>query len=288
MKNFSYVKATDKAAALTALAEIENAKVIAGGTNVLPSIREGHINNVTLLDIRSINELRGIKEEGDQIVMGPLTTIKDLETSEIIQKYAHGLWQAALSFADPTTRNSATVGGNIINASPAADTVTPLLALRAVVTLEKQGSAREIPLNEFFSAKDTTIREADELLTKITFQKADHCAFIKLGLRNAMSISAANVAVACEYDGSRVSDVRIAMGCMSPYPTRCCNAEKVLEGQEVTQALLGEMGVVLNASDINPHSGLRATEKYRRQVAPVLVARALKAACECCNQGGVK
>ncbi len=288
MKNFSYVKATDKTGALAALAEIQDVKVIAGGTNILPSIREGRINDATLLDIRSIKELRSIREEDDQIVLGPLTTIKDLETSEIIQKYAHGLWQAALSFADPTTRNSATVGGNIINASPAADTVTPLLALRAVITLEKKGSSRDIQLNEFFCGKDTTIREADELLTKIAFKKTSHSAFIKLGLRNAMSISAANVAVACEYDGNKVTDVRIAMGCMSPYPTRCYHAEKVLEGKEITQPLLDEMGVVLNASDINPHSGLRATEKYRRQVAPVLVARALKAACECSGQGGVK
>jgi CO/xanthine dehydrogenase FAD-binding subunit len=210
--------------------------------------------------------------------VGTLTTISDIEESDVLKKHAPVLWQVAKGFADPSTRHSATIGGNICNASPAADCAAPLLVLEAVLTLQKQGASRELPINEFFKNKGQTALETGELLTKITFKKAPHSSFYKFGLRKAMSIAAANFAVALEQDGKCVKNVRIATGCLSPYPKRAAATEKLVEGKELTDDLLAQIDETLNQNDINPHSGLRSTESHRRAVAPVYVRRLLQKA----------
>ncbi|MDL2217717.1 xanthine dehydrogenase family protein subunit M [Christensenellaceae bacterium OttesenSCG-928-M15] len=287
MRDFKYRKALCVKEALDILAEEkENAYIIAGGTNVLPNIRSEWRTSGTLVDISWIKEMRGVKLDGDTITVGPLTTISDLEESDVLQQYAPVLAQVAIGFADPSTRHSATVGGNIINASPAADCAAPLLVLDAVLTLEKQGEKREVPITEFFMNKGQTVMGVGELMTAITFKKTPNSAFYKLGGRKAMSISAANFAVALEPDGNKVKNVKIATGCLSPFPCRAKATEALLEGKELTQELLDKVDETLNAGDINPHSGLRASEPYRRVVAPVFVCRLLKQAYSA--NGGAK
>jgi CO/xanthine dehydrogenase FAD-binding subunit len=279
LRDFNYRRAADLKTALAILAEEkENAYVVAGGTNVLPDILSKKRTTGALVDIRNIEALRGIKLSGDIITVGPLTTISDIEESDELKKYAPVLWQVAKGFADLSTRHSATIGGNICNASPAADCAAPLLVLDAVLTLQKQGASRELPITEFFRNKGQTALETGEILTKITFKKAPNSSFYKLGLRKAMSISAANFAVAIEPDGKKVKNVRVATGCLSPYPSRAPATEKLLEGQELTDDLLAKVDETLNKNDISPHSGLRASEDYRRTVAPVYVRRLLLAA----------
>lgn len=120
MKSFNYISVVTLNQALEALQqEKENACLVAGATNVLPFIRYKKINNKTLINIRNLKELRYIQETDEKIFIGSLTTITDLEKSDILKKYAPALVDAARNFADPTTRNSATIGGNIANASPA-------------------------------------------------------------------------------------------------------------------------------------------------------------------------
>jgi CO/xanthine dehydrogenase FAD-binding subunit len=265
--------------ALAILAEEkEKAYVVAGGTNVLPNIRSGKITAGTLVDIGGIRSLRGVELCGDMITVGALTTIGDLEKSQALKENAPVLWQVAKRFADPSTRHSATVGGNICNASAAADCAPALLALDARLILERQGAMREVSITDFFKDKGQTILEAGELLTRITFKTAIHSAFYKLCARNAMSISAANFAVALEADGQKAKNVRIATGCLGPYPMRAKHTEALLEGQEMSDAVLEQVAKTLNQRDINPHSGLRATEAYRRMVAPVIICRLLKEA----------
>jgi CO/xanthine dehydrogenase FAD-binding subunit len=239
VRDFTYRRAADLKTALAILAEEkENAYVIAGGTNVLPDIRSEKRTKGALVDIRRIEELRGIKLNGDTITVGALTTISDIGESDVLREHAPALWLVAKSFADPSTRNSATIGGNICNASPAADCAAPLLVFDAVLTLEKQGSSRELPLSGFFSNKEQTALETGELLTKITFKKTPNSSFYKLGLRKAMSISAANFAVALEQDGKKVKNVRVATGCLGPYPIRAFATEKLVEGKELTMTCL--------------------------------------------------
>ena len=290
MRDFSYRRTADLKTALGILAEEKkNACVVAGATNVLPDIRSEKRTKGVLVDISGIKELRGIKQQGDAIFVGPLTTIGDIEKSDLLKKDAPVLWEVAKGFADPSTRHAATIGGNICNASPAADCAAPLLVLEAVLTLEKQGASRELPINEFFRDKGKTALEADELLTGISFKKAPNSAFYKLGGRKAMSISAANFAVALQPDGKKVKNVRIATGCLGPFPGRAIETEKLLEGKEPGDELLAKVAETLNRNDISPHSGLRASEAYRRAVAPVFVCRLLKAALKAeANTGGAK
>lgn len=284
MKNFAYREADSKDAILAALAELKDAYVIAGGTNVMLNILDKKVNDRTLVNLRNAKELRGIKDNGDTITIGATTTISDLEHSELIAKEANALWQAAVSFADPTTRHSATVGGNISNASPAADTATPLLVLDAVVTIEKKGGKREVALNEFFKGVGKTALAADEIVTAITFKKSQNCAFIKLGLRNAMAISVANVAVNLVTDGKTIKEAKVAMGSVAPTPCRCYEVEKALAGKAVADVAEALKGL---DKDISPIDDIRASAKYRKQVAPVLVKRAIDAAAGC-KDGGAK
>jgi carbon-monoxide dehydrogenase medium subunit len=286
VKNFAYREADSKDAILAALAELKDAYVIAGGTNVMLNILDKKVNDRTLVNLRNAKELRGIKDNGETITIGATTTISDLEHSELIAGEAKALWQAAVSFADPTTRHSATVGGNISNASPAADTATALMVLDAVVTIEKKGAKREVALTDFFKGVGKTVLAADEIVTAITFKKSHNCAFIKLGLRNAMAISVANVAVNLVKQGDVVKDIKIAMGSVAPTVRRCAEVEKALLGKKLEDAVIAEAVKGLD-KDISPIDDIRATGKYRKQVAPVLVTRAIYAACGC-KDGGAK
>lgn len=285
MQNFCYAKANTKAEALKALAEVESPYLVAGATNVSLNIRDKKVNERTLVDIRGIEELRFIEDAGEEIIIGAVSTISDLEKSELIKNEAHALWQAAISFADPTTRNSATIAGNIANASPAADTATPLLVLGAVVVIEKAGSVREVAIEDFFVFVGKTVLEADEMITAIKIKKMPTTSFIKMGLRRAMAISVANVAVCMACADGKVSAIHIAMGSVAPTPVRCKNAEAALIGTDCGEAAMAAMAEALK-SDISPINDIRSTAKYRNQVAPVLVKRAIKAACSC--EGGAE
>ncbi len=284
MKNFTYVNAPSKDAALEAMANHKDYLVIAGGTNVMVDILGRKVNDRTLVDIRGAVELRSIVDNGDTITIGALTTINDLIDSELIEKDARCLWQAAKSFADPTTRNSATIGGNMASSSPGGDTLPSLLAMDAVVTVEKAGGKREMPIAELFAGPNKNSLQAGELITAVTVKKVTNSCFIKLGLRNSMAISVASVAVVIEKDncGCNIKEARVAMGSVAPTPVRCANAEKaILNGHksDVTKTLVTAL-----AKDIKPIDDFRATGKYRSTVAPRLVQKALKSAMGC--QGG--
>jgi CO/xanthine dehydrogenase FAD-binding subunit len=279
VKNFSFVNVENKADALEVLhREKEKSCLVAGATNVMPFIRYEKINDKTLINIRNLQELRFIREEEDKIEIGPLTTIYDLENSEIIEKYAPALREAAQDFADPTTRNSATIGGNIANASPAADTATPLLALNAVVVAESKSGVRKIPIQEFFLGVNKTALQCDELITVIEVPKNaanSNSCFIKLGLRNAMAISVVSVAAGVELAEGKVAHANVALGSVAPTPVRAKTVEAALVGKEFTPGLVEETAKLVT-EDISPIDDVRASGEYRKTVAAVLVKRALK------------
>lgn len=280
MKNFAYVNAPTVEAALDALAAHDNALIVAGGTDVMIGILNRNINDRTIVDIHAIDDLKQIVDNGDTITLGALVTLKEIENSALLEKDAKCLWQAAQVFADPTTRNSATVGGNLGKASPAGDTLPSLLALDAVLTVVKKGGKREISINDYFRGPGKTCLEADEMITHVTIKKSQNCCFVKLGLRKAMAISVASVAVAFEKSGCGCSakNVHVAMGSVAATPVRCKNAEAAIEagGDNLAAALEEAL-----AKDIHPIDDFRATGRYRSMVAPGLVERAYKNACGC-------
>ena len=287
MKNFEFVKAPDVKAALALLdKEKDNAYLVAGSTNAMVDIRAGKVNNRTIIGISDIEALSGIKFSRGKITIGAATTINEIADSTLLAKKAPALFLAANDFADPTTRNSATIGGNIANASPAADTAPPLLALKADIVIAKKGSKRRVAAEDFFVGVNKTVLEKDELILAVEFSANPHSAFYKLGLRNAMAISVVTAAASVRKDkDGNITDVAIALGSVAPKPIRAYNAEKAVIGKKVDDSVVEALCKAV-AKDISPIDDIRATAEYRRDVAPVIVKRVFCKACGiCANEG---
>jgi len=281
MKSFKYVKAPDVRTALAVLdKEQGKARAVAGGTNVMVDIRAGKMNELTLVGIADIVAMRGIRQGRGKIIVGALTTISELAESDLLAKQAPALYMAANVFADAVTRNTATVGGNIAYASPAADTAPALLALKAELVLESKEGKRRVAIAEFFSGVNKTVLKPNELITAIEFAPCPKSAYFKLGLRNAMAISVVTAACAVQLGrGGIINDCAIAVGSVAPKPLRLYGVEKLLTGNKPEAKILIKALQAVE-KEISPIDDIRATAAYRREVAPVLVKRALLKACE--------
>lgn len=252
---------------------------IAGGTNVIADLRAGKHGPVVLVDLSRLAELRGVRRENGHVVVGGGTTITELLRDPLIAQHAPALAQAAQVFANPLIRNRATVAGNLVDASPAADTAPPLLALGAEVELASAAGTRRIPLADFLVGVRRTLRRPDELLTAVIWPipgERSASVFRKLGLRKADAISVLSAAVAVTFDGAgRCACARIALGAVAPRPLRAAAAEAVLAGKKLTPAVIGE-AARLAGKAASPISDIRGSAAYRRQVAEVVVRRLLE------------
>jgi carbon-monoxide dehydrogenase medium subunit len=183
-------------------------------------------------------------------------------------------------FADPVTRNKATIGGNIAQASPAADSAPPLLALDAEVVIQGPAGERRLPLSRFFLGVNRTDLAYNELIVALECIPCVNSAFVKVGLRNSMAISIASVAVAVKKDAAgRLEDCRVAFGALASRPVRAFEAEQVLRSQKPRQEVLAQ-AVVAVTKDISPIEDARTTKEYRQSVAQVIMERALLRAYE--------
>lgn len=251
---------------------------VAGGTNLVVDMRGGRHRPSVLVSVAGLEELHGIRRENGHVVIGATTTVAELLEEPLIAEVAPPLWSAARVFANPLVRNRATVGGNLVDASPAADTAPPLLALDAEVQLTSKEGSRWIPLDEFFLGVRQTLRQPDELLTAIRFPvppSGTFGGFHKLGLRKADAISVASVAVMVEVgDDGACRKARIAMGAVAPKPIRAYEAESLLEGHVLDPERVAE-AARLCAEATSPISDIRASAAYRRHVVEVLTRRLL-------------
>ncbi|MCG2759158.1 MAG: xanthine dehydrogenase family protein subunit M [Desulfobacteraceae bacterium] len=279
--NTEYLRAVNLQNALDMAERYRPGIFVAGCTNVIPNMRANAISPKFLIDLSRIDELAGIKEEDDEISIGAATTISKILESELIKKHASILWSAAGMLGNPLTRNRATVGGNLADASPAADTAPPLLALEATVhTAQPKGGGRSIPLDQFFVNPKETVLAVDELITRISFVKPKALSkgwHTKLGLRNAMAISVVSIALMLEMEGNICRKARIALGSLAPKPVRAYLTEKELEGKEITDEVLRQCA---NTADheISPISDIRASAEYRRLVTATLLMRSIREA----------
>jgi len=282
MRSTEYIKPKDLSDLHRVMAEYEaRATVIAGGTNLIPDMRNGEKAPELLLDISDLTELSYIREENGSIAIGAATTIAEMAASPVLLDNSPILASAAKQLGNPLTRNRATLGGNLANASPCADTAPPLLALGASVEiLSPGGKTRQVPLSKFFQGYKFTDLVKGDVLTGIRFSKPDDStksSHTKIGLRNAASICVASIAVALDMDGKACRKARIAAGSVAPIPMRVSRVEKLLEGREIDTALLEECMAAVK-EEISPISDIRGSQEYRSYVTAMILKRNIKRA----------
>ncbi|MGB9622393.1 MAG: FAD binding domain-containing protein [Candidatus Bathyarchaeia archaeon] len=268
--------------ALKMLSELENAKPIAGGTDLLPFLRDRVVEAKHLIDISLIPELRGIKEEENEIRIGAATKIREVEKSRIIFEKAPVLCDAASSIGSPQIRNLGTIGGNLCNASPAADSAPALLVLDAYAEIYSLKGSREIPVKEVFKEPKMNSLRPDELLISIKFPEppdTSTMSFQKLGRRKGYTMAQVNAAVLLEFDGPVCCNAKISVGAAAPTPIRIYEAEEKLWNKRLIEEIIEDASTrCLKAVD--PIDDVRASAEYRREMSRVLVRRGLMEAWE--------
>jgi xanthine dehydrogenase iron-sulfur cluster and FAD-binding subunit A len=276
-----YYTVASVAEALELLAEHrERARIIAGGTDILLEMERGQRPNVdVLIDITRVPGLDRIDLNGDAIRLGALVTHNHVVGSDLLVKRALPLAQACWEVGAPQIRNRATIAGNLITASPANDTITPLWALGASVTLTSLEGERTIPLNAFYTGVRRSVMRPDELLTAITFPalgENERGIFLKLGLRRAQAISVVDAAVVLAFDGDTVTRAAITLGSVAPTIFEARVAQSSLVGRALTSEAISD-AARLTAAAVSPIDDVRGSAGYRSEMVRVLVSRSLKA-----------
>lgn len=275
MKDVRYFAASSIEEAKALLAEYgSRATVLAGGTDIVPKMKSYRSIPDVLVYIGRL-PIDYIKEEGGKVFIGACTPAARLVTSELLAQKTPALREAARLCGTGAVRSMATIGGNLVNASPAADLATPLLAMDADVKLERAGQTRILALKDFFEGPGKTAIQPGELLTEISIPvPKGRTAFLKLGRRKALTLSVMNVAVQVLQQGDTVESARIAVGAMAPVPMRCSLAESMLTGKKLEHKLIDQCAECA-ISETSPIDDQRASAWYRRQAGKVMVARAL-------------
>lgn len=271
-----YIQPTELEDVFSALRE-KDWKILAGGTDYYPSI-VGQYPDDNLLDITRVTALSGVRDKGDSYRIGSATTWTELVKTELPAMF-DGLKQAAKEVGGRQIQNSGTIGGNICNASPAADGTAALLSLNAEIELLSRAGTRRLPLIEFVLGNRRTDLHAGEIVTGIVVPKTQSpkclSQFLKLGSRKYLVISLVMVSGVIGIDeGGRVEDCRIAVGACSEVASRLTALEKRLEGLALSEVKAGLM-VEGDFDHLSPIDDVRASAEYRLQSARILVGRLL-------------
>jgi len=265
-------------------------RLVAGGTDVIPQMLNGRFQAGRLVDLsRLCGLLSYIQTREEWIAIGALTTYTEIVESPLLQACAPALVQAAASVGCLQTRTRGTLGGNIGNASPAGDTLPPLLALDARVTLAGLGSERTVPLQALLHGPGQTAIEAGEVIREVLFKRLPDgvkSVFLKLGSRQGMAVSVVSMAVALGLDADgRVSLARLSLGAVAPAAMRVPAAEDLLLGQPLDEAHIRAAAETASRF-CHPISDVRGTAEYRRHAVRVLVQRGLRLLANGDRSGG--
>jgi carbon-monoxide dehydrogenase medium subunit len=284
LPRFEYHAPASIQEALDCLAQCAGkAKVLAGGTDLLVSMKKReqvpeHLIN--LKGIKGLNAIRYDKEQG--LAIGGLATVGDIERSQIVKEKFPALWDAVNVMAAPQVRNLGTIGGNLCSAVPSADTAPPLIALGASVRLLGTTGERTLPVESFFKGPGESVLKVDEILVEVLVPSPPDKsggAYFKLMRRNAMDLALVGAAVFLRFheDKKVCREARIALGAVAPTPMRAAKAERVLVGKEVNEEIAEEAGNTAR-SEARPITDIRASEAYRRDMVGVLTKRAIMSA----------
>lgn len=266
----------------------EECQIVAGGTDVYVDMHGSFESKPVLLDIKQLEELKVFEYyPGDRLEVGALITHHFLDRSPVVREHFPALAEGASQVGSVQIRHRGTVGGNMCNAVPSADTLGPLLVLDAVAVLTSSEGSREVPITEFFLGPKRTVCRENELLEKIIIPDAPEkkSAYIKFTRRNAMDLAllGASASMALGEDGT-CKDVRISLTTCAPTPMRARDAEAVLEGKKLDEALAEAAGLAAS-KEAKPRSSWRCSEEYRREVLKVIVPRVIMTAADRAAKG---
>ena len=279
MRNFDYFAVNTVNEALDFLTKHKDRCVLlAGGTDIIVKLKDGILHPEVVLDITRIGELNFIREDNEKIYVGPLVTHTELLESSIIHNSAPALHQALSQLGSPLIRNIATIGGNVVTASPVADSVPPLFTLSAeLMLLSAEGKKRVISIDKFGIGPQKSVIEPDELLIEIAFRKVkpgEISFFRKLGQRKSLAISKVSCAFWGAFEDDKFSDVSVALGAVAPKVIRAEKTAEYLVGKAPTFEVIKEAGEIAR-SEATPITDVRSTEYYRKCMAGNLLVKGL-------------
>lgn len=278
----SYYEASSAEEAVTYLAQNPDALIISGGTDVLIRLREGRIRRASLVGISRIPECTALSIDQDgRIFIGAAVTFRHIQDSPIVQQHLPLLALAVDQVGGPQIRNMGTLGGNLCNGMPSADSAPSMLAFEAQVHILSASGSRTCPVTEFYRSAGITVLEPGELVTGFSFEPRHYRAFgghyIKYSMRKAMDIATVSCAVLLRLEADRrtIADARVCMGVVAPTPVRLPETESILQGcgpesfDTAAQTLRQE---------ISPRSSWRAKEDFRRHIAGEIFLQAAQTA----------
>jgi carbon-monoxide dehydrogenase medium subunit len=264
------------------------ARIVSGGTDVLVELQRGIKPTETLIDVTQLRELKYVRDEGERIAIGGIATHNDVLASQVCAQRAQPLVQACVEVGAPQIRTRATIAGNLVTASPANDTIVPLIAMGGEVVLQSVDGERVVDIAEFFTGFRQTQMRPDELLREIRVRplaENERGIFLKLGLRRAQAISVISVAAVVKMNGKAVSEARIALGCLAPTIVRAKNAEVALVGKALSAETIASAAEAV-LEDVSPIGDVRGSAEYRLLAVSALVERSLqRIAGDSCAEG---
>ncbi|HTV08688.1 MAG TPA: FAD binding domain-containing protein [Candidatus Aquilonibacter sp.] len=259
--------------------------LIAGGTELMVALNTGRLESKELLSIQHLRELRFIRTEADAIHIGAGTTFSDIRRNEAIAAELPLMIRAASWTGSIANQNRGTIGGNICNASPAADTPPVLLAYEASVTMVSLRGERTIPYSQFHLGYKRTVLQPDEIVYSVSVPRSygEWKQYIrKVGTRNAQAISKAAIAAVANVQANRIEEIRIGAASLADRPLRCASAEAALRGRSLEERALEDTiraGRAALAREAKPIDDIRSTAMYRRAVAENLLEEFLRQLC---------
>lgn len=274
-------EATSVAHAIELLTEHPEARIIAGGSDVLIKMREGKLAGCELVSIYKLDELRGITmDEAGTICIGPLTSFSHITRDPIIQAHLNVLGEAVDMVGGPQIRNIGTIGGNTCNGVTSADSASTLHAFDAIMVIQGPDGVRETPIRSFYRSAGKVDLMHNEVLIAIKIPKASYEGYkghyIKYAMRNAMDIATLGCSVNCKLSADRktILDARIAYGVAGPVPMRALSAEAAVKGLPVAKETV-ERFAKAALDDVNPRTSWRASKEFRLNLCEQLAKRAL-------------